>query len=83
MLPADDSPDRSALDAVDHLRHDLKTPLTTIYARVSAGSRDPARSRVQWWGADPAAAEGVAGIEGAVREMVTVIDGIGEKHRGS
>ena len=27
--------------------------------------------------------QGVAGIEGAVREMVTVIDGIGEKHRGS
>ena len=78
MLPADDTPDGLAYDAVDQLRHDLKSPLTTISAwayllgrtiRRASALSDEERVRLL---------EGVAAIEGAVRTMVTVVDDIGE-----
>ena len=34
MPVADDIPDGSVDDAADQLKHDLKTPLTTIYSRA-------------------------------------------------
>ena len=78
-MPDPDDPDvHSPLDPFDHLRHDLKTPLTTISGRAQLLSRaihrspslaDEERSRML---------EGVATIEATVRAMVLVIDGIGD-----
>ncbi len=76
MDDADDPPDGVADDAVGHLRHDLKTPLTTIYAhayllarraRRSSSLSDEERGRML---------DGVAAIEEAVWEMVIMIDGM-------
>jgi hypothetical protein len=77
MPTADDSPDGVVYNATDQLGHDLKSPLTTILARARLLGR-----RV---GASPSVGDGergrmladLAAIESAVREMVTVVDGIG------
>jgi hypothetical protein len=36
MPAADDTPEGPVYDAADQLQHDLKTPLTTIYARLTS-----------------------------------------------
>ena len=41
MLTADDAPNRFVYDAADRFRHDLKMPLTTIYARAYISSLRP------------------------------------------
>jgi hypothetical protein len=73
---ADNAPDGFVDDAVDQLRHDLKTPLTLIAARAylfargvrrSSSERDEERERML---------DGVAAIEEAVRAMVIMIDGM-------
>ena len=77
MPAADDAPDEFVYTPADQLRHDLKSPLTTIYARAYLLGRairrapslsDEDRTRML---------AGVTAIEAAVREMVTVVDGIG------
>ena len=83
MPAADDAPDGLPHGPHDQLRHDLKSPLTTIYARAQlldrAIQRSPALTDEErtWMLAR------ISAIERAVREMVTVIDGIGNEDRGS
>ena len=76
MPPEDGSYAGDPLDPLDQLRHDLKSPLTTIRGRAYLLARavrrapsltDDERSRML---------EGVAAIETAVAAMVVVIDGI-------
>jgi signal transduction histidine kinase len=81
MHAADDSPNGFVYDAADQLRHDLKTPLTTIHARAQLLERAIRRSptladeeRVQML------AE-IAMIETAVHQMIPVIDAVGRKEQ--
>ena len=79
MPAADDSPDGFVYNAADQLRHDLKTPLTTIYARAYLLARAIRRA--------PSLAEeerrmmlaGIASIETAVRTMTACIDAMGDE----
>ena len=76
MPAANDSPDAMVYTATDQLRHDLKTPLTTIAARASLLARYVRRSSSLSDGERGTMLEGVAGIEEAVRAMVITIDGL-------
>ena len=76
MSAADDSPDGVADDAVDHLRHDLKTPLTTIYAHAYLLARRVRRASSLSDEEQGRMLDGVAAIEEAVRAMVIMIDGL-------
>ena len=83
MCAAEDSPDGIGSDAVDRLQHDLKTPLTTIYARAHLLGRQIRRA--------PSLADdergkmlaGVTAIETAVRAMTELIDAMRDGDRGS
>jgi len=83
MRAADDAPDGFAYDAVDQLRHDLKTPLTTIYARAHLLGRAIRRASGLSEAEQAQMLEGVTAIEVAVQTMVAVVDGIGNEDRGS
>jgi signal transduction histidine kinase len=76
---ADGSPDRFVYDAVDQLRHDLKTPLTTISARAYLLARSVRRSPSLTAEERARLLAGVVAIEEAVRAMVITIDGLGDK----
>ena len=76
MPAADDSPDGFVYDAVDQLRHDLKTPLTTIYAHAFLLARGVRRSSSLSDQERERMLDGVAAIEEAVRAMVITIDGM-------
>jgi hypothetical protein len=76
MCAADDSPDRVVYDALDQLRHDLKTPLTLIVARAYLLARSVRRASSLSDGERGTMLEGVAAIEEAVRAMVITIDGM-------
>ena len=65
-------------DPLDQLRHDLKTPLTTIYGRAHLLGRAISRSPTLSHGERATMLAGLATIEAAVREMVTRIDTIGD-----
>jgi signal transduction histidine kinase len=76
MSAADDAPGGPPHGPPDQLRHDLKSPLTTIYARAQLLARSIRRApsltdeeRTRMLG-------GITAIEDAVREMVTVIEGM-------
>ncbi len=78
MPAADNAPDGFVYDAFDQLRHDLKTPLTTISARAQLLGRSiqhspalAAEERAQMLAA-------IIAIERAVWEMVAVVDGISD-----
>ncbi len=77
-MPAPDAP--SHRDELDALRHDLKTPLTTIYARAQLAARMVRRSPSLPEAERDALLNSLAVIEEAVQVMVPRIDGIG---RGS
>jgi signal transduction histidine kinase len=70
------------LDSLDRLRHDLRSPLTTIrgraYLLARAVRRAPSLTEEERTGM----LTGVAAIETAVAAMVAVIDGIADD-RGS
>ena len=77
MLPTDDPAPASPPDPLDQLRHDLKTPLTTIsghaqllgrVVRRSPSLTDEERARL---------VEALVTIEAAVQTMVSRIDAIG------
>ena len=82
MCAADDTLDGFVHDAADQLRHDLFSPLTTISAHTQLLARDLRRS--------PSLAEDERGkmlaaiivIKRSVREMVAVVDGIGDTGHG-
>src|SRR5215207_6357216 len=64
------------LDPLDQLRHDLRSPLTTIRGRAYLLARAVRRAPALTDDERARMLAGVAAIEGAVAEMVTVIDGI-------
>ena len=77
MPAADKAPDGFAYDAFDQLRHDLKTPLTTIYARAYLLGRAIRRSPSLSDEERGTMLERVAAIETAVRTMTALVDAIG------
>jgi K+-sensing histidine kinase KdpD len=76
MPAADDAPDRLPYGPLDHLRHDLKSPLTTIYARAQLLARSIRGSPSLSEDERTRMLAGITAIEGAVREMVTVVEGL-------
>ena len=76
------SPGGSAHDPSDQLRHDLKTPLVAIHGRAQLLARAVRRSRSLSDAERETFLDGLTAIEGAVRDMVTLIDDIGREGRG-
>ena len=81
MRAEDETRAGSPLDPLDQLRHELKTPLTTIRGRAHLLARavrrapslsDEERTRML---------DGLASIDTAVMEMVAVIDAMGRERR--
>ena len=81
MRAEDETRAGSPLDPLDQLRHELKTPLTTIRGRAHLLARavrrppslsDEERTRML---------DGLASIDTAVMAMVAVIDAMGREHR--
>ena len=82
MAETDTSPDWPAHDPSDQLRHDLKTPLVAIHGRAQLLARAVRCSRSLSDTERETFLDGLTAIEGAVREMVTLIDDIGREGRG-
>ena len=78
MPPTPNDPPLPAYGPGDHLRHDLKSALTTIHGHAQllerAIHRSPSLTDVE----RGRMLRSLAEIEGAVREMVEKIDGIGD-----
>ena len=83
MRAADDSPDGFVYDAVDQLKHDLKTPLTTISVRAYLLGRAIRRAPSLTDAERGTILEGVVAIETAVRTVTARIDAMGDADRGS
>jgi hypothetical protein len=79
MPAADDAPDEFAYGPHDQFRHDLKSSLTTIHGRAFLLARSVRRSPSLGDAERTQMLEGVAAIEAAVRQMVTVIDSLGHE----
>jgi signal transduction histidine kinase len=77
MPCVDNADDVPSPDALDQLRHDLKTPLTTIHARAQLLGRAIRRSPSLTDDEQARMLESLATIDEAVRTMVTVIDAMG------
>ena len=77
MPCADDADDVPPPDTFDQLRHDLKTPLTTIHARSQLLGRAIRRSPSLSDDERAWMLQTLATIDEAVRTMVTVIDAMG------
>jgi signal transduction histidine kinase len=82
MPTPDDSPDGFVYDALDQLRHDLKTPLTTIHGRAYLLGRMVQRSPSLSDAERVKMLEGIAVIETEVRSMSAAIDAIRDKGAG-
>jgi signal transduction histidine kinase len=80
MHAEDETHAERPLDPLDQLRHDLRSPLTTIrgraYLLARAVRRAPSLSEEE----RTRMLAGVAAIETAVAAMVTVIEGIDGEH---
>jgi signal transduction histidine kinase len=74
MPAADDSPHGVVYDPLDQVRHDLKTPLTTISGHAQLLGRAVRRSPSLSNEERAKMLEGLAMIEAAVGAMVTIID---------
>jgi signal transduction histidine kinase len=74
MPAADASPDGIIYDPLDHLRHDLKTPLTTISGHAYLLARSVRRSSSLSDEERTRMLDGVATIEAMVPGMVALID---------
>ena len=74
MPPPDDADAEPQLDSLDQVRHDLKTPLTTISGHAQLVSRAIRRSPSLSDAERAKMLEGLAMIEAAVGAMVTIID---------
>jgi signal transduction histidine kinase len=77
MPSLDDADDAPPPDSFDQLRHDLKTPLTTIHARAQLLGRAIRRSPSLREDEQARMLESLATIEEAVRTMVSLIDVLG------
>ena len=73
----DDADDVPPPDALDQLRHDLKTPLTTIRARAQLLGRAIRRSPSLTDDERARMLESLATIDKAVQTMVRAIDAMG------
>ena len=71
------------LDPLDRLRHDLRSPLTTIRGRAYLLARAVRRAPSLSDDERTRMLAGVAAIEAAVATMVVVIEGIDGDHDGS
>ena len=78
MPCVDNADDVPPPDALDQLRHDLKTPLTTIRARGQLLGRAIRRSPSLTDDEQARMLRSLATIEQAVRAMVSVIDVMGD-----
>jgi len=83
MCAVDDSSDGVAFDAADQFRHDLKTPLTTIYARAYLLARAIRRAPSLTDEERVTMLAGITAIETAVRDISAMIDAMGDENRGS
>lgn len=76
MPAVDDAPDELLSSPLDQLRHDLKLPLTTIYARAQFLARSIRRSPTLTDDEQTRMLAGITAIEGVVREMVAAVEGV-------
>jgi nitrogen-specific signal transduction histidine kinase len=74
MVPGPGAPDGYPLSALDQLRHDLKSPLTTIYGRAQLMTRTIQRSPSLSEEERDKLLSGLAVIESSVQRLVSVID---------
>ena len=81
MPSVDDADLELPPDSLNQLRHDLKTPLTTISGRAQLLARAVRRSPSLSDAERARMLEGLAEIEVAVREMVSRIDEMGQASR--
>ena len=77
MLPTHDPAAGPPLDPFDQLRHDLKTPLTTISGHAQLLGRAIRRSPSLTDDEQARMLESLATIDEAVRTMVRAIDAMG------
>jgi signal transduction histidine kinase len=82
MPSVDDAPLDGRLEARDRLRHDLKSPLTTISGRAQLLERVARRSTTMTATERAAMLAGLATIEAAVLVLVATIDAIGAEEAG-
>jgi signal transduction histidine kinase len=78
MSAADDAPDEFIYGPFDQLRHDLKTPLTTIHGHAQLLGRAIRRSPSLTDDERARMLAAVLAIETAVRAMVPLIDRMGD-----
>jgi signal transduction histidine kinase len=76
MHADDQAHGRNPLSRLSKLRHDLKTPLTTIRSRAYLLARTVRRSRSLTEEEQSRILEGLAAIDAAVVAMVVIIDDI-------
>ena len=76
MSEKDDTPPDVVDDLLDQLRHDLKTPLTSIHGRAQLLARSIQRSSSLDDDERMRLLAGLTSIAVAVQEMVTLIDGM-------
>jgi signal transduction histidine kinase len=76
MHADDQAHGRNPLSRLNKLRHDLKTPLTTIRSRAYLLARTVRRSRSLTAEEQTRMLEGLAAIDAAVVAMVVIIDDI-------
>jgi signal transduction histidine kinase len=76
MHAEDETHAERPLDPLDRLRHDLRSPLTTIRGRAYLLARSVHRAPSLTEEERTGMLAGVAAIEAAVAAMVVVIDGI-------
>jgi signal transduction histidine kinase len=78
MPAVDESPDGCVADAVDQLRHELITPLTTISGRTQLLARLIWRSPTLVYEERVAMLEGITAIGTGVETLRAVIDRMGD-----
>src|SRR3954469_17814611 len=76
MVSEPGTQDGYPLNAFDQLRHDLKSPLTTIYGRAQLMARTVQRSPTLSDEERTKLLAGLAMIESSVQQLVSVIDGM-------
>ena len=78
MVPGPGAQDGYPLNALDQLRHDLKSPLTTIYGRAQLMARTVQRSPSLSEEERAKLLAALAAIESSVHRLVSVIDGMND-----
>jgi signal transduction histidine kinase len=74
MSPVDETPPERVHDSLDELRHELKTPLTTIHGRAQLLTRAVRRSPSLADEERTKMLEGLATIETEVLSLAAMID---------